>query len=924
MTSHRPSPTEVFVSYSSQDVTYKDELLKQLRILANQGVISTWHDGLLIPGQEWNVEILAHLKSSRLILLLISPDFLISDYVNTVELKQAAERYRRKEISVIPVLVRNVHGWEAQIFGDLKLGDLHALPGGKKFIVESANPDKTYAEVAKGIQEAVEQLEPNLASLPLLASIPRPPIVGFVARRDSEGRDIVERLKDELAPQKNQLVVLSGPGGVGKTTLAAETTRALTDTFADRIVWISALGREDFALSTLLDEIGTQLDRSDLRSLAPAPKAEQTQALLASASTLVILDNFETIAQAEQVACVEFLLDQATCPALITTRQRIPSARNIAISVMSPDEAEDFLQRLIKQASDASAFAGLDRDRIMTASDRNPLVLQWVVAQIDLAQEAQTVLDELTHGEGDAAQRVFDRSFRLEQLGDDGRAALLALSLFAPDASRAALAVVSGFGDDMKRLNEAVKRLAGLWLVKTASGGSRLTVAGLTRELAKARLLKTDQVDEFRRRFVDYFRSYVSAHANPIPEDFDAVEIEKDNVLGAIDAAFDLRDWLTVELLVSILVHPVTGVLVVHGYWDEALRRGEQGLESARERNDEWEIAQFAGNMATILQMRGEHDEARKSHEQALIAFRKLGSDENVAVALHQLAMLYHFQGELDVAGRLYDESLEIEKKLGNQRGIAADLHQLALLAEEEGELDEAHRLCNESLDIYKGLSEQDGISANLNLLAVLAQNHGRPDEAQRLYNESLAIKKKLGDQSGIADNLHQLGRLAHDQNELDGARRLFDKSLEINKRLGNQGRIAIDLQQLALLAQAEGEFDEARRLCNESLEINTRQGNQIAVSVNLHQLALLAHHYMEFGEARRLLNEGLAILKRLGNRGRTAITVHQLGLLAESEGHNTEAAQFFGEALAIFEKLKSPHAEIARQNLERVKGKTS
>ena len=96
----------------------------------------------------------------------------------------------------------------------------------------------------------------------------------------------------------------------------------------------------------------------------------------------------------------------------------------------------------------------------------------------------------LSLGKGDAAQRVFDRSFNLPQLGDDGRTVLLALSLFIPSASRGALAAVAGFGDDKNRLNKAVKSLATLRLLSAADGGERLQVQGLTRELARARLEK--------------------------------------------------------------------------------------------------------------------------------------------------------------------------------------------------------------------------------------------------------------------------------------------------------------------------------------------------------------------------------------------------------------------------------------------------
>jgi hypothetical protein len=235
---HPPEPPEVFVSYSSKDKRFKDSLLKQLKVLAQQGVISTWHDGLLVPGKQWDNEIIEHLNSSRVILLLISPEFLTSDYVSRVELKLAAERHQRKEVCVIPVLVRNVNAWKTHPFGQLKLGDLQDVPAGEKFIIDWDNRDKAFAEVANGIQQAVEQLHADTSGPLLLQSIPRPPVVGFVARRDSDGNDIVQRLRTELDPQKNQLITLSGPGGVGKTTLAAETARAMSAVYGQRIVWI--------------------------------------------------------------------------------------------------------------------------------------------------------------------------------------------------------------------------------------------------------------------------------------------------------------------------------------------------------------------------------------------------------------------------------------------------------------------------------------------------------------------------------------------------------------------------------------------------------------------------------------------------------------------------------------------------------------
>jgi tetratricopeptide (TPR) repeat protein len=664
------TPPEVFVSYSHLDDEYKEGLVKQLNVLAEQGVISQWHDGLLVAGERWNDEIVRRLNSSRIILLLISVDFLNSIYINDVEIKHASKRYQAGEITVIPVLVRSVFGWKKKPFGGIKLGDLQALPSNSKFIKSWRDRDDAFADVAEGIQKVVEKLKPStdkrVAPPP---SIPTSHPTDYVRRHDEKGRDILERLNEALAPGKKGLVALWGKGGTGKTRIAAEAASALTGQFGQRIVWTSAEKRTDFTFSTLLDEIARQLGEPDLLKLAQEPKEEAVRELLAHAPTLIILDNFETVASVDERAnCVDFLAERANCSALITSRQKVAApARNIPIKGMSNKEAQDFLDQLIEQTQESGIFTKQVRNRIIQTAESNPYIMLWMIAQIDEAQTPKKVLDELEQGKGPVAERVFERSFTLPQVGEDGRAALLALTLFVPDASREALAEVAGFGDDLSRLDEAAKNLRTLWLIGATEENERLAVEGLTRSLTRARLLKDERADEFRQRFVAYFLSYAKAHAQPTPEDYDALEAEKDNLLTAMDRAFALQDWATVmHLMDAISLDGVNGFLTVRGYWDESMRRGQQALEAAHNLSTEVYIAHFSHNLAIMYQLRGEQEEARRLYNRSLEIGKKLGDQSGIAVTLHQLATLAQIQGELEEARRLYDESLEIEKKLGN------------------------------------------------------------------------------------------------------------------------------------------------------------------------------------------------------------------------------------------------------------------
>jgi tetratricopeptide (TPR) repeat protein len=547
----------------------------------------------------------------------------------------------------------------------------------------------------------VEDAEPAKVVTPTpLPEFLRPPAYGFVARRDDQGHDIIGRLKEELTPGRNKLVTLLGAGGVGKTTLAVEAFRVLGETYEVRLVWSDATGRVGYTLSTLLDEVATQLGRTELRALALEAKEAAVRAFVVEHPTLVVLDNYETVEEAERGRIVHWLA-RTQCCALITSREKIKDTLNVVIPTMPPDEAQKFLEARIAATQDRQLFTPEVRQRIYETAEGNPFLMEWVVAQVDDAKEPGTVLEELKHGEGDAAERVFGRSFNLPQVGEDGRAVLLALSLFVPSASRPALAAVAGFGDDEKRLGAAIKSLHALWLVKGLDGNRRFTVEGLTRSLTSARLSKEGREDEFRQRFITYFLQYAVSHRQKTPEDYDALEAERDNLLSATDAAFAREDWGSVVRM----AYPMDEMLSVRGYWNEALSVDELALRAARSSQDETQVANLA----------------------------------------HIAAVMYQSRGELEEARRLYDESLEINKRLGDQSGVAATLHQLGRLAQDQGELDEARRLFNESLEIEKQLGNQGGIAISLSTLGRLEKAEGNVPEAVRLLSESLSIFERLG-----------------------------------------------------------------------------------------------------------------------------------------------------------------------------------
>jgi hypothetical protein len=145
---------EVFYSYSHKDEDLRDELEKHLSILKHQGVIQSWHDRRIGAGREWEAEIDTHLNTAHIILLLISADFLASDYCYDVEMKRAMERHEAKEACVIPVMLRPCD-WRGAPFGKLQ-----ALPKDAKPVTSWPDLDEAFLNVAQGIRAAAEGIKP--------------------------------------------------------------------------------------------------------------------------------------------------------------------------------------------------------------------------------------------------------------------------------------------------------------------------------------------------------------------------------------------------------------------------------------------------------------------------------------------------------------------------------------------------------------------------------------------------------------------------------------------------------------------------------------------------------------------------------------------------------------------------------------------
>jgi hypothetical protein len=153
-------PFSIFITYAQEDDESRDRIERHLSLLKREEDVVFWYSQKTDAGAEKLQERNRQLKQARVILLLISPDFVSSERCYE-ELQEAARCHESGSARVIPILLRKVDNWEKLRFGKITLGDLQHVPPHDRSVQEIAPRDEAYRQVAEGIRQVVVPLLAN-------------------------------------------------------------------------------------------------------------------------------------------------------------------------------------------------------------------------------------------------------------------------------------------------------------------------------------------------------------------------------------------------------------------------------------------------------------------------------------------------------------------------------------------------------------------------------------------------------------------------------------------------------------------------------------------------------------------------------------------------------------------------------------------
>lgn len=403
----------------------------------------------------------------------------------------------------------------------------------------------------------------------------------------------------------------------------------------------------------------------------------------------------------------------------------------------------------------------------------------------------EAVLRRLGQPTGDIARFCFEGA--VERIrGTDAHRLLMALSLFATDASRQALGYVAELGEDIRSRDEGLVALERLSLVNKR--GDRFAMLPLTTEYARAeRFGEPDKGGSLETRWINYFRQFTKEFGNGYWRwyNYELLVSEGKNILAALDWAYSSGEaQIALDLMPAVYWY-----LDVVGRWNDMLKYGQRALDLVNSVGDRASAVGLMSMFGWTLGQMGEFSEAKEFLQRGLSACESIGGNERHVAKCNMLAHLGQVARkarDFAKARTLYGEASKIVKthNLTDEHQANID-YELGKLARDQGDWELAREFF---FKVYDWAKEKQ--------------------EDHQILDTALA----MGAQGNLALALYH-------QSAYGEARDLCIDSIRFFEKQGGKGYLAVLKHRYALIEEALGNHEAALRAAREGLQMCCRLG---------------------------------------------------------------------------------------------------
>ncbi|MFZ5885667.1 MAG: tetratricopeptide repeat protein [Chloroflexota bacterium] len=651
----------------------------------------------------------------------------------------------------------------------------------------------------------------------LLASLPRRP---FFVGREQEIKTILQSLQPD---NRTFIIGIEGIGGVGKSALAIEVShRCVEEELFESVIWISAketvltlhgvepIIPEAKSLTDILITIGAALGNPTIGNLSLPEQIRRAYNLLARRTTLLVLDNFESLSRKEQNDILEFLRrSPITLKVIVTSRERVAEGQIIRLQGLTEDESTALLKWDAQQKN--IHLTDEQNKQLIELTGGLPLALLWVQGQIAvLGYSVTQVLDKLSLDSSiPILQYCFNHSWNL--LKDGNQKKLLFILALQPEAvSREALKEISGIEDE-EEFESALSDLLQLTLTEHEPDRDYFSILPLTRRFIRTQFANNRKfIQQAEWRTAQYYSRLV-AQMSSFKEwrGYEKLLLDRNNILSAAQWCYKAIQKKSASSALTKRTRDIAAALVQIGlqfgsvlwqraYWYDRLTLAHAAIKAADLLSDWKSLSTFARNISWIYFYQGDYLRALRWAEEALSATTLTEDKLLIAAAKRSLGTVELRLGNFDRSRALLMDVLQTTEEFPKDdygiysRGFVQ--YGLGDLEYELGNLEKAREWYQKALETWQDPARKDPIrhvSYALNGLGFVALKQKKYAEAEHYFREGIRSAEEFGRVDELARGQFGLASVYFEaDSNLDAALMLVNDALDSFQRQGMQHEI--------------------------------------------------------------------------------------------------------------------------------------
>jgi tetratricopeptide (TPR) repeat protein len=612
-------------------------------------------------------------------------------------------------------------------------------------------------------------------SQPAPPPIPRqlPPLDTCFLGRDKQLAELLPLL------YPGRVVAVCGPGGMGKSALAAQAVHQLEPArFPDGIILHS------FYSHPRIEEALQRIAKAFCIEAKPSLEIAVENAL-AGRKALLIFDGTE---EADDLKALLRL--RGTCGVLITSRKRSDAqGARLDLKPLEEQDAAAVFREYSGVAADDASVQG-----ICKLLGGWPVALR--IAGRYLSSTGESTADylrflskvpfkRLASGEHQEENAALLLRRSVAKVSADARLALgLAGCLaFAPIAREPVMAVLDG---DELRSADALGELVNYGLLEKREERWQISHA-LVHTYARTELaLSTERLELLAGYYINFCRIQISAGLKGCAR----LDGEWEHCLRLIESCLESGLWQEVKLLVEAIYEYLDFqelCMAETAVWDMRLRAAKQ----AGDRRDEGECLHNLGwichkyNVFPAYEY-NEYEKALSYNEQSLSIAREQGDRKQEGMVLNSIAMIYQDMGKSELALEYYQQSFSMAREVGDREGEGMTMNNLGLFYWAQGKYEEALSCLEQCLSIAQEVGDKIVEGTTLNYITDIYDAQGNSAKALEYHKQALVIAQELGDRAGEAESRWNIGRTYENLGNLAKAEEYISQAVQIAEKIGS------------------------------------------------------------------------------------------------------------------------------------------